>query len=151
MMLPSRETESFSTPPDQSRALVAGSCVHVAPLSLLLKMPAPRRVLPPDPPPVPAYIVAGAAGLMAIALTARFARKSLTGCQVVPPFVLFQIPPPGLLTHIRFASVGCTRIVVIRPPMFPGPSQVHEVRDTPAASGCGARAFIRAICWSAFM
>ena len=127
----------FSTPPDQSAALVDANCVHVSPPSVLLKIPAPLRVLAPAPPPVPAYITLASAGLMAMALTARLARKSLTGWNVAPAFVLFHMPPPGLLTQMRFGSVGCTRIVVMRPPMFPGPSHVQAFRDTPAALARG--------------
>ncbi len=78
-LAPFAEIEIFSTPPDQSAALVAGNCVQVSPPSVLLKMPAPRNVLPPEPPPVPAYIVLESPGLIAIALTARFAMKSFAG------------------------------------------------------------------------
>src|SRR5439155_19873623 len=147
MVLPSGENEIRSTPFDQSGAAVAATCVHVMPLSTLLKMPAPRSRLPPAPPPVPASIRLVPVGLIANALTARLAMKSFTGDHASPAFVDFQMPPPGLFTHIVFGSDGSKRIVVMRPPTFPGPSQVHDVRLTPAPFGCAD--FIRCTCRSA--
>src|SRR5258708_4966291 len=149
MVLPSGENEIRSTPFDQSNAAVDATCIHVTPLSVLLKMPAPRSRLPPAPPPVPASLKFGAVGLIASALTARLAMKSFTGDHASPAFFDFQMPPPGLFTHIVFGSDGSKRTVVMRPPMLPGPSHVHEVRLTPAPSGCAA--FIRWICHSAVM
>src|SRR5207253_283424 len=132
---------------DQSDAAVAASCAHVEPPSVLLKIPAPRNRLPPAPPPVPAYIKFVSVGLMASALTTRLARKSSTGAHDSPPLVVLQIPPPGLLIQIRFGSAGWTRMVVMRPPMFPGPSQVQELRPIPAASPTALSARIR-LTWS---
>src|SRR6266566_247518 len=99
MILPSREMAMRSTPSDHPGAAVAASCVHVVPPSVLLKMPAPRSRLAPAPPPVPANKTLLSAGLLASVLTERFARKSLTGENVAPALVDFQMPPPGFATN----------------------------------------------------
>src|SRR5688500_15004621 len=80
----------------------------------------------------------GLLGCITRAETARFAMKSLTGCQEVPPLVVLQIPPETLPTHIWFGFVGWITIERIRPPILPGPSQVQSPGDTPAASTLGS-------------
>src|SRR6185436_5852343 len=80
----------------------------------------------PKPSPVPANIVLVFAGFIIIEEIARFARKSLTGCHDVPPFVDLQIPPPTLPTHILFELFGSITIDRIRPPTLAGPSQLQS-------------------------
>ena len=60
----------------------------------------------PKPSPVPAYIMFEFVGFITIVETARFAIKSLTGDHDAPPFVVRQIPPETLPTHILFGLVG---------------------------------------------
>ena len=67
------------------------------------------------------------------AVTARLARKSFCGAQLVPPFVVFQMPPATLPTHMMFGFVRWMTRERMRPPILPGPSHVHESVSIPAA------------------
>ena len=43
------------------------------------------------------------------------AMASVSGVQVVPPFVVRQMPPPSAPTYTVLASVGCGAMAVTRP------------------------------------
>ena len=61
--------------------------------------------------------------------------KSLSGAQLAPPLVVFQMPPPTLPAQSVLGSVGCTTMERMRPPMLPGPSQVQPPGCIPATLG----------------
>src|SRR5213083_2906479 len=69
----------------------------------------------------------GLGGTKTIDVTARFAMKSLTGDQLAPPFVVFQMPPPALPANIVFASLGWMAIDRTRPPTLLGPIDVQLI------------------------
>src|ERR1051325_3213062 len=66
-----------------------------------------------------------------------------SGAQLVPPLLVFHMPPPAAATYIVFGSVGCAATALIRPEttVFPGacplasgagPSAVHAPTSGPA-------------------
>src|SRR5262245_31039985 len=104
---------------------VAESCFQATP-SVVRKMPAPLIAsMLKKPSPVPAYMIFGFEGSIARQQTARFAMKSSTGSQLVPPFSVRHTPPPTLPAHIVLGGVGWTTIERVRPPMLPGPSEIQ--------------------------
>jgi hypothetical protein len=74
---------------------------------------------------VPAYIANGFAGSNTIVETESDAMKSFTGVQLLPPLVVFQIPPPTLPANIVDGLVLLIAMARMRPPTLPGPSQRH--------------------------
>ena len=86
----------------ERRRAVLGIWVQVAPASSERKIPAPRDAAEFDvpstvskhPSPVPAKIVAGLLGSMAMHPTVRLGTKSGRANQDVPPLVVLKIPPP---------------------------------------------------------
>ena len=52
----------------------------------------------PSESPVAMYITSVFVGLITMSETPRFARSSPFGVHVVPPFIVFQMPPAGLPT-----------------------------------------------------
>ena len=85
------------------------------------------------PSPVPAYMTAGFVGVNTTDVTARLVMKSLTGDQLAPPLVVFQMPPPTLPANIVFASLGWMAIERTRPPTLLGPINVHFDDVIPAS------------------
>ena len=77
-------------------------------------------------------MVFGDAGLKTSDDTARFAMKSSTGSHDPPVLVVLKMPPPTLPANIVDGVIGLMAIERIRPPMLPGPSHVHPVREMPA-------------------
>src|SRR5919197_4930866 len=75
-------------------------------------------------------MVFGSDGLIAIVVTAMFARKSLSGNQEAPPFVVFQMPPATAAAYITLGLVGSMTSARVRPPTLPGPSAC-QVPSTP--------------------
>src|SRR5215813_10470724 len=63
-------------------------------------------------------------------VTAMLARKSSSGAHVVPPLVVFQIPPATAAAYITSALVGSMSNARVRPPTLPGPNDCH-VPSTP--------------------
>ena len=61
--------------------------------------------------------------------------KSSTGAHAAPLLVVFQMPPPTLPANHVLVVVGWIAMARVRPPMLPGPSQVHEPGPMPAADG----------------
>src|ERR1017187_3936425 len=76
------------------------------------------------------------AGSMAMLFTAMLERKSLKGDQVVPPVVVFQIPPATPAVYMVVGVVGSISKARTRPPMFPGPrfAQLERIVFTLAIS-----------------
>jgi hypothetical protein len=85
---------------------------------------------------------------MAIAPKVMFGKSSLNETHDVPPFVVFQMPPPAAPMYTVLGSVGCTATPRTRPLISPqsggqvefklrGPMDVH-------VSALG-EAFVRAI------
>src|SRR5213080_4121098 len=80
----------------------------------------------------------GSVGSITIEPIARLAMKSFIGNQLAPLLVVFQMPPLTLPAHMVEVVVGWTRIERTRPPMLPGPSQIHELVSMPAVFRPGA-------------
>src|SRR5689334_25342644 len=58
-------------------------------------------------------------------VTAMFARKSLSGAHVVPPLVVFQIPPATAAAYMTLGLTGSMIKDRVRPPTLPGPNDCH--------------------------
>src|SRR6185369_13967576 len=64
-------------------------------------------------------------GSIAMQVTAMFARKSSSGAQDVPPFVVFQMPPATAAAYITLGLTGSISNERVRPPTLPGPNDCH--------------------------
>src|SRR6266516_507646 len=86
-------------------------------------------------------------------------RKSVSGVQDTPALELFHTPPPAAPAYMMFGLDGWTTSARVRPPTFPGPSQLQvprasiasgrvpswrrEGRIRPTAVECCGMSFIR--------
>ncbi|MCG3122889.1 MAG: hypothetical protein GIKADHBN_01293 [Phycisphaerales bacterium] len=105
-----------------SHPVVEERNVQVVPPSMDLYMPMPPMASPlKTPSPVPAYMMLGLEGAIAMAPMARFCMESLTGAQLYPPSALYQMPPETAPAHMRLVCVGWMTSDLVRPPMFCGP------------------------------
>ena len=119
---------------------MAGSTAQVTP-SVVAKIPLPWMASPfPNPSPVPAYIVLGSAGLIAMHAQARLPRKSSTAAQVAPPFWVCHTPPPAAAAHIRLGVPGSMTMPLTLPPILPGPSHFQAASVSPASPGAAGAA-----------
>src|SRR4051812_43528396 len=75
--------------------------------------------------PVPAQIVFVSVGAMASMPMAMMFLSSKIGRQVVPLFVLFQMPPPAAATKSVFDGPGMPTTSERRPWKLPGPTVRH--------------------------
>src|SRR5689334_12038737 len=64
----------------------------------------------------------GLVGSIAILVTAMLARKSFNGAQLLPAFVVFQMPPATPAAYITSGLTGSMSSARVRPPTLPGPS-----------------------------
>src|SRR5882762_10116480 len=93
--------------------------------------------------PVPAQIVFGACGSIAIAPMDCADSLSKTGLNVVPPFEDFQTPPLAAPTYTVsrpssfIAATAATRPLMAADPMFRAPSPKHRLRGHEWTCGGG--------------
>src|ERR1041385_4605092 len=96
--------------------------VHVRPPSVDLKMPHPGEiVLRESSSPVPAHTCIVSDGAIASSPIETHGWLSNTGRNVVPAFVVFQIPPAAAAMKNDFDGLGIPTTLDGRPPMFAGP------------------------------
>src|SRR6267378_1122414 len=95
---------------------------HVSPPSVDLKMPQPGEiVLRESSSPVPAHTCIVSDGAIASSPIDTHFSLSNTGRNVVPAFVVFQIPPAAAATKDVRDGLGMPVTPDTRPPMFAGP------------------------------
>src|SRR5438874_6774776 len=95
---------------------------QVSPPSVDLKMPQPGEiVLRESSSPVPAHTCIVSDGAIASSPIDTHFSLSKTGRNVVPAFVVFQIPPAAAATKNVFDGLGMPVTLDTRPPMFAGP------------------------------
>src|SRR6267143_2921096 len=95
---------------------------HVSPPSVDLKMPQPGEiVLRESSSPVPAHTCVVSDGAIASSPIDTHFSLSKTGRNVVPAFVVFQIPPAAAATRNVFDGLAIPTTLDTRPPMFAGP------------------------------
>src|ERR1041385_4392025 len=70
-------------------------------------------------------MILGLDGSRARHVTAMFARKSSSGSQAAPPFVVFQTPPATPAAYITSGLTGLMTSARVRPPTLPGPNDCH--------------------------
>src|SRR3989454_11874025 len=95
---------------------------QVSPPSVDLKMPQPGEiVLRESSSPVPAHTCVVSDGAIASSPIDTHFSLSKTGRNVVPAFVVFQIPPAAAATKNVFDGLGMPVTLETRPIMFAGP------------------------------
>src|SRR6266481_5657645 len=95
---------------------------QVSPPSVDLKMPQPGEiVLRESSSPVPAHTCVVSDGAIATSPIDTHFSLSNTGRNVVPAFVVFQIPPAAAATKNVFDGLGMPVTLETRPIMFAGP------------------------------
>src|ERR1041384_19995 len=102
--------------------------VHVRPPSVDLKMPHPGEiVLRESSSPVPAHTCIVSDGAIASSPIEPHGWLSNTGRNVVPAFVVFQIPPAAAAMKNVFEGLGIPTTPRVPTPTFAGP--VFRPRD----------------------
>src|ERR1041385_7348663 len=108
---------------------------QVRPPSVLLKMPQPgSMVLREFCSPVPAQTCIVSDGAIASDPIATQRSRSNTGRNVVPLFVVFQMPPPAAATKNVFDGLGMPAMSAVRPSKFAGPTVRHRNDDSVSES-----------------